>query len=202
MSVIDDDPVFEAADEHEAVALIRQAIDVVNAAKPMFASSSVRIEPAEVLDLLEAAVAQLPDELRQARWLLKERKEFLDKVEREGEEILDEARNRAETLVSRQEIVRAAKSRAQKLNDEAEADSRKKKRETEDWCDQHLARFEIVLDRTAKTVKAGRDRLQKVAAENLGPSGLGGLASPLAGGALPDDESDDTASRFFDQDSL
>lgn len=201
MSVIDDDPVFETADEHESVALIRRAIDVINSAKPMFASSSVRIEPAEVLDLLGAAVAQLPDELRQARWLLKERKEFLDKVEREGEEILDEARNRAETLVSRQEIVRVAKTRAQKLNDEAEADSRKKKRETEDWCDQHLARFEIVLDRTAKTVKAGRDRLQKVAAENTGPVSVGGLNSALAGGALAEEDADDTASKFFDQDS-
>lgn len=202
MSVIDDDPVFEAADEHESVALIRRAIEVINSAKPMFASSSVRIEPAEVLELLDAAVAQLPDELRQARWLLKERKEFLDKVEREGEEILDEARTRAEALVSRQEIVRAAKSRAQKLTDEAEADSRRKKRETEDWCDQHLARFEIVLDRTAKTVKAGRDRLQQVAAENTGPATIGGLNSPLAGGALPDDDADDTASKFFDQDSI
>ena len=127
---------------------------------------------------------------------------FLDKVEREGEEILDEARNRAEALVSRQEIVRAAKTRAQKLTDEAEADSRKKKRETEDWCDQHLARFEIVLDRTAKTVKAGRDRLQQVAAESTGPATIGGLNSALAGGALHDDDADDTASRFFDQDSL
>lgn len=196
MSVIDDDPVFDAADEHESVALIRRAIDVIQMAKPMFASSSVRIEPAEVLDLLEAAVAQLPEELRQARWLLKERKEFLDKVQREGDEILDEARTRAERLVARQDIVRAAKSRAQKLVDDAEAEARHKKREAEDWCDQHLARFEIVLDRTVKTVKAGRDRLRSVAAEGA-PTGLGGLnAGPS------DDDADETASRFFDQDSL
>ncbi len=200
MSVIDDDPVFEAADEHESVALIRRAIDAISSAKPMFASSSVRIEPAEVLDLLEAAVAQLPEELRQARWLLKERKEFLDKVSREGDEILDEARTRAERLVSRQEIVRTAKSKAQKLVDEAEAESRHKKRETEDWCDQHLARFEIVLDRTVKTVKAGRDRLQQVAAETNGPSPLKGLNGGLQ--APHDPEADDTANRFFDQDQL
>ena len=60
MTIIDDDPAFEAAEEHESVALIRRAIDVINSAKPMFASSSVRIEPAEVLELLDAAVAQIP----------------------------------------------------------------------------------------------------------------------------------------------
>ena len=201
MSVIDNDPAFETADEHESIALIRQAIDVIPSAKPMFASSSVRIEPADVLVLLEAAVSQLPEELRQARWLLKERREFLDKVSREGDEILDEARTRAERLVSRQEIVRSAKSKAQKLVDEAEADSRRKKREAEDWCDQHLARFEIVLDRTVKTVKAGRDRLQKVAADGTGASSLSGLNGTIAGGPGADDDADETASRFFDQDS-
>jgi F0F1-type ATP synthase membrane subunit b/b' len=195
MSVIDDDPVFETTDENEAVALIRRAIDVINSAKPMFASSSVRIEPAEVLDLLEAAVERLPEELRTARWLLKERKEFLDKVTREGDEIVEEARNRAERLVSRQEIVRAAKSQSAKVIDEAEAESRRMRREAEDWCDQHLARFEIVLEKTSKTVKAGRDRLTKVASDVSAPTGLGGLSGPLT-----DDATDDTASRFFDQD--
>ena len=201
MSMIDDDPAFETADEHESIALIRQAIDVIQSAKPMFASSSVRIEPAEVLGLLEAAVSQLPEELRQARWLLKERREFLDKVSREGDEILDEARTRAERLVSRQEIVRSAKSKAQKLVDDAEADSRRKKREAEDWCDQHLARFEIVLDRTVKTVKAGRDRLQKVAADGTGAGAMSGLNGSIAGGSTSDEDADETASRFFDQDS-
>ena len=32
--------------------------------------------------------------------------------------------------------------------------------ETEDFCDQRLASFEIVLERTMKTVAAGRAKLQ------------------------------------------
>ena len=159
MSAIDD-PVFDSAGEHESVALVRRAIEILSNAKPLPLSSSVRVEPAEVLDLLEEALARLPEELRQARWLLKEREEFLAKVQREGDEILDEARSRAEKLVSRQEIVRQSKLHAQKITDEAETDARRRKHEAEDWCDQHLARFEIVLDRVTKTVQAGRDKLR------------------------------------------
>ena len=51
---------------------------------------------------------RLPDELRQARWLLKERDEFLAKDQREADDILDAARARAERMVQRTEVVQAA----------------------------------------------------------------------------------------------
>ena len=61
----------------------------------------------EVLELIEEGIARLPEELRSARWLLKEREEFLDKVKREGEDLLEEARSQAERMVQRTEVVRA-----------------------------------------------------------------------------------------------
>ncbi len=187
MSAIDEDPVFQGAGEHESVHLIRQAIDVIANARPLPLSSSVRIEPEEVLALLDDALAQLPEELRQARWLLKEREEFLAKVQLEAEQLLDEARARAEKMVARQEIVRMAKVTSQKITTEAEDEARRKKHEAEDWCDQHLARFEIVLDRTRKTVSAGRDKLRTIP---LAPSA----------GAEFDQAAEDAANAFFDQD--
>lgn len=185
MERFDDDAAFEVAGEHESVALVRQAMDVIAQARPLPLSSSVRVEPEELLTLLEDALARLPEEIRQARWLLKEREEFLAKVQREGDEILDEARTRAETLVGRQEIVRQARLTAQKTIEDAEAEARRKMREAEDWCDQQLARFEIVLDRTTKTVQAGRERLRSI---ELATEGSG---EPVG------DEAD---AAFFDQD--
>ena len=51
-------------------------------------SASVMINHDEVLDLLDEAIDRLPEELRAARWLLKEREEFLAKVQREADDIL------------------------------------------------------------------------------------------------------------------
>jgi hypothetical protein len=188
MSLIDDDPVFETAGEHESLHLIRQAIEVVANARPLPLSSSVRIEPEEVLSLLDEAVAQLPEELRAARWLLKERDEHLAKMHLEGEQILDEARSRAEKMVDRAEIVRQAKRKSQQLVTDAEDEARKKKHEAEDWCDQQLAKFEIVLDRTTKMVHAGRDKLRSVP------------QAPAAPLSEEDQAADDAANAFFDQD--
>ncbi|MEO6629037.1 MAG: hypothetical protein ABIP03_10770, partial [Aquihabitans sp.] len=118
------------------------------------------INKEEVLELLEEAQARLPDELREARWLRKERDEYLAKMRVDGDEILDAARTRAEQMVQRTEVVKAAEHRARRLIDGAEAEARRLRLECEDFCDQRLAGFEIVLERTLKTVGSGRQKLQ------------------------------------------
>jgi cell division septum initiation protein DivIVA len=151
-------------------------------------SASVMINRDEVLELLEEAIARLPEELRSARWLLKEREEFLAKVQREGDDILDAARARAERMVQRTEVVKAAEQRARSIVETAEAAARRMRHEAEDYCDQKLASFEIVLERTMKMVRAGREKLQ---ATPLSPAELGEAVEA---------EADDIGAAFFDQD--
>jgi hypothetical protein len=167
--------------------LLRRVVDLVGNARPVPLSASVMISKDEVLELVEEALARLPEELRAARWLLREREEFLAKVEREGDDILDAARQRAERMVQRTEVVRAAEARARRTIDDADAEARRLRHEAEDYCDQKLAQFEIVLDRTLKTVHAGRQRL---------------TAAPIPTG-VPDMSEDEAAdeSGFFDQDT-
>ena len=118
-------------------------------------STSVRIERDEVLELLDQAVARLPDELRAARWLLKERDEFLAKTRRDGEEIIAEAKSRVAQMVQRTEVVKAADHHAREMIDQAEAEARRMKHEAEDYCDQKLASFQVVLERISRTVVEG-----------------------------------------------
>lgn len=143
----------------EVEATLHQLLDVIGNARPMPLSASVMVNRDEVLEIIEAALARLPEELRAARWLLREREEFLAKVQREGDDILDASRARAERMVQRAEIVRAAQHTARRLVEDAEAEARRLRHEAEDYCDHKLAQFEIVLDRTIKTVQAGRARL-------------------------------------------
>ena len=171
-------------DQPDAETLLRRVVEIITNAKSLPLSTSVRIEKDEVLELLEEAVARFPDELREARWLLKERQEFLDKVQREGDDILEAARARAERMVQRTEIVRQAQHTAQITVERAQEEARRLRHEAEDYCDQKLGAFESVLDRTIKTVQAGRDKLR--------------VSLPPADADVDDDRLRDS---FFDQDS-
>ncbi len=141
-------------------ALLRQAIELVEQARPMPLSASSIINKEDVLAALQSAVEKLPEELRAARWLLKERDSFLARVQREGDQIVATSRTQAEQMVQRTEIAKVSQNRARQIIAEAEEKALQVKLETEDWCDQKLGAMEIVLERTMKTVRSGRARLQ------------------------------------------
>ncbi|MGH9088103.1 MAG: ATPase [Acidimicrobiales bacterium] len=169
--------------------LVNQALDLLASAKTMPLSSSVLVSRDELTDLLTDAVEQLPDELRQARWLLREREEFLAERQREADALMDEVRARAEHMVSRTEVVRQAHQTAQRILDDARDEARQMRHEAEDYCDQRLAGMEIVLERIMRTVQAGRHKLQASASP----------AEPRPGPVVPDGE-EPSRDGFFDQD--
>ncbi len=140
--------------------LLQRLREMIDTAPNVPLSSTPRISREEALDLLDEALVRFPEELKAARWLLKEREEFLGKMQHEGDAILEQARARAERMVQRTEVVKAAETRAYQILDTAEAEARRLRHEVEDFCDQKLASFEIVLERTLKMVSSGRAKLQ------------------------------------------
>lgn len=140
--------------------LLLQLRDMVETAPKVPLSASAMVSREEMLSVIDEAIEQLPEELRASRWLLKERDEFLTKVRHEGEEIINQARTNAEQMVQRTEIIKAAEQRAYEIVEQAETDARRLRHEVEDFCDQKLASFEIVLDRTMSMVTTGRAKLQ------------------------------------------
>ena len=137
-----------------------------------------------------------PNELRQARWLLKERQEFIAEKDAEADALLKEVKVQAERMVQRTEIVRQANHVAQRILDDANEEARRLRHEAEDYADQKLASFEIVLDRTMKTVKAGSEKLQVSPLPEIAIGDQGDTT--WTGAAAPGPEDD--VEGFFDQD--
>jgi len=167
----------------DAEQLLRRAIDIIATAPTMPLSSSPRIDRDEIIELLEESLHRLPEEMRQARWMIKERQEFVAKTRREADELLETARVSAERMMQRTEVVRAAEARARQISEAADSDARRLRHETEDFLDQRLGSFEVLLDKLMKTVHAGRSRLAIGAHRDLGA-----------------DDEDDPTKGFFDQD--
>jgi F0F1-type ATP synthase membrane subunit b/b' len=179
---VDEEPDQDVSTE----AAITQVLDIIAGAKSMPLSSSVIVSRDDVVGILRSALERLPDELRQARWLLREREEFLAERTREAETLMEEVRAQAEHMVQRTEIVRQANAVAQRILDDANDEARTMRHEAEDFCDQKLAGMEIVLERLVRTVQSGRARLAAAPAPVAPESALGAAGKEEDG--------------FFDQD--
>ena len=184
---------FESVEPYEAPEverLIQGLLNVVDAARPVPLSSSSMINKDEVISVLNDISLRLPDEIRAARWLLKQREDFLARTQREGDELIDLARARAGQMVQKSEVVKAAEVRARRIVEDAQAEARRLQLETEDYCDQRLASFEAVLKKTQKIVADGRSKLQ------------GDPLSELKEAHSQDQEETQSAPELYDQDEF
>lgn len=164
-------------------ARLQQLEDMVREAKSMPLSSSALMNREEALELIAEMKESLPEEIRQARWVVKDREELLGKARRDAEVMVEQGREEQLRLANRESVVKRAQEESERILAEAADDARRIRLEAEDYVDGKLAQFEITLQRIleemiatngslAKTidqVQAGRDRLRgAIPASELG----------------------------------
>lgn len=133
---------------------------LIEEAKAVPLSSSAVVNREEVLDLLAQLKETVPDEIRQARWMSRDRDELLARARKEAERIIQESQEQRDRLLSRTEIVHAANREAERIIDDSKEQGAQMKAESEDYVDQKLAAFEILLNKTLSTVARGREQLR------------------------------------------
>src|SRR5512133_900885 len=114
----------------DVLVLIDKLDDLVHNAKAVPLTDQVRIDREEIYDILDQMRATIPEEIKQARWIVKERQEMLAEAKREAERILKEAREREIRLGA------------------------------EDYADEILNTLEVNLSKFIAAVQRGRERLQ------------------------------------------
>ncbi len=144
----------------DIMALIDRIEEVVDGSRNVPFTSSKMVDPDAIFEIVDEVRAQFPDELKQARWIVKERQEMLEEAEKEANRVLEEARDRAQSIASEQEVVRLAEQQAADLIDSARQSEREIRLGAEDYADEMLANLEVNLGKLLTAVQRGRDRLQ------------------------------------------
>ncbi|HEY1564586.1 MAG TPA: hypothetical protein VGF72_07885 [Gaiellaceae bacterium] len=165
----------------DVLVLIDKLDDLVHNAKAVPLTDQVRIDREEIYDILDQMRATIPEEIKQARWIVKERQEMLAEAKREVDRLLAEAREQAVREASQTEIVKIAERQADEIVDDARRGAREMKLEMEDWADNQLASLEVNLERFLTAVRRGRERLHERSQETV-------IAGIGANGDIADDE--------------
>ena len=100
----------------DVLVLIDKLDDVIHNARSVPLTDSVMIDREEIYDILDQMRSTIPEEIKQARWIVKERQEMLAEAKQEAERLVAEAQERAEKLASETEVVRLAEKNAQQIS--------------------------------------------------------------------------------------
>jgi len=144
----------------DVLVLIDKLDEIVNNARPMPMTDKVMIEREEIYDIIEQMRTTIPEEIKQARWIVKERQEMLAEAKAEADRIVKEANEQAERLVSEQEVVKMAERNAAQIMEDARAREREIRLGAEDYADEVLETLEVNLEKFLAAVRRGRERLQ------------------------------------------
>jgi vacuolar-type H+-ATPase subunit H len=146
----------------DVLVLIDKLDDIIHNARSVPLTDSVMIDREEIYDILDQMRSTIPEEIKQARWIVKERQEMLSEAKQEADRVLAEAQERAERLASETEIER----NAQQITEDAREREREIRLGAEDYADEVLGNLEMNLDKFLAAVRRGRERLQGRSAED------------------------------------
>ncbi|MCZ6461242.1 MAG: hypothetical protein O6705_03270, partial [Actinobacteria bacterium] len=135
-------------------------IDVENA-RQVPLSNSVMVSQEEMLDNLSKIQKELPEELRAARWMVREREAYIARTNETARGVFAEAKKRSDELVSESYIVQEAVEEANTLVRNAEGEARRIRLESEDFAERHLAEAEQVLGELLRYVREARAELHQ-----------------------------------------
>ena len=144
----------------DVLVLIDKLDELVHNAKQAPLSDRVRVDKQTINDILDELRATIPEDIKQARWIVKERQEMLAEAEREAERIVEETRKRHTQLVSQHELTRQAELAAQDIIEDARAREREIRLGAEDYADEILSTLELNLSKFIAAIQRGRERLQ------------------------------------------
>mgnify|MGYP001811643659 FL=1 len=158
--------------ENDSSEVLEDMIGEVEAARTVPLSSSVMVSKDEFLEklqgvkstlnyVLDQVIAGLPEELRAARWMVRERENYIGRTNEKAREVIAKAKVRSEELVSESYIVEEAVQEANTLVRNAENESRRIRLEAEDHAERRLAEAEAILGELLRYVRESRAELHQ-----------------------------------------
>jgi len=144
----------------DVLVLIDKLDDLIHNARTVPLTDSVMIDREEIYEILDQMRSTIPEEIKQARWIVKERQEMLAEAKSESERLVAEANEKAARLASEEDVVRLAEKQAKEIIDEAREREREIRLGAEDYADEVLGNLEVNLEKFIAAVRRGRERLQ------------------------------------------
>ncbi|CAN5641748.1 hypothetical protein BH24ACT21_BH24ACT21_16910 [soil metagenome] len=145
----------------DVLVLIDRLEELVEEARsfPGFGNTAM-VDRDAAFDVIDQMRQTIPEELKQARWIVKERQAMLDEARSESDRIVKQSQDEAEKMTSEEEVLKRAEQRGQEVLEEARRREREVRLGAEDYADEVLASLEENLGRLLEAVQRGRTQLQ------------------------------------------
>ena len=139
--------------------LIDRLETMVTGAKRVPISGRLMLDEQELADLIDQMRTVLPEEVRAARKVLRERDSIIQEAQQQADDILRTAHEQAEMLLDEQGLMAEAQARANQYMEEVEREAQERLNGADEYARQVLTQLRDQLSRHLGTIEKGLEAL-------------------------------------------
>jgi len=152
----------------EIMRLLEEFENVVEESSRIPMTGKVIINEDILYNYLDSFRATLPETVREAEWVLREKERILAQAQKEAETIVDTAKSKLERIAGESEIVKVAKVQGEEIISNARDVAREITQGAFSYADDVMARLQNQLEKTMTVVNQGREEIRvNVRGKNL-----------------------------------
>lgn len=144
------------ADFYELIDRLEISVDQ---AKSFLFGDSCIVDREELLILISMIRENLPNEIKQAKWLLDQNRQLIAEARKEAESIMREAETRMTAMIDEHEITRKAKQQSAQLIENANTSSLQIRKKSLDYAKKKLCDLEEQLTEMLVTIQKNKKEL-------------------------------------------
>lgn len=149
--------------DNQIYALIEQMEEVLDRATKVPLMSKIMIDEDSLLEILDRMRAALPEEIKDANFIIAEKERITEDARSEARRIIERAQVQAEQVMMENEITLQAKAYSEELVMKAQQYSREVKMGTLKYSDDLLNDLEKRFEEAFKSIKSSREELVRMA---------------------------------------
>ena len=141
--------------------LIDRLETLVTNARRVPISNKLMLDEQDLADLIDQMRTVIPEEVRAARKVLRERDAVISEAQQQADDILKTAHEQAEMLLDQQGLLAEAQHRANQYMEEVEAAAQERIQGADDYARQVLSQLREQLGRHLRTIEKGMESLDR-----------------------------------------
>ena len=154
--------------EKDIINMLNEVEEIVDSGTRIPLTGKVLVDDALIFELLDRIRLALPEEITNAKWVLKERQRILDDAEAEGRKLVEEGKSYVEKMAEEDEVVKQAQILSEEIARQAQAYAREVKLGAIQYADDLCAQVEGSIRETLQALQQNREELKNISWEEGG----------------------------------
>lgn len=114
-----------------------------------------------LFNYLDKLRAMLPESIREAEWIIREKERILQDAEKEGKSIIESANSKLQKITDETEIVKLAKTQGEEIIKNAQNVAREITQGAFTYADEVMVGLQNELEKTMAVINKGREEIRQ-----------------------------------------